>query len=164
MSENNNDNVSGLTELRAIIDDHNAKTIVEIYEDEPQQIESNPEIDELLAGFAFPATKGMGRITIGKRNRLYLKGKDVLVGILGIKPQTRIIIGYNVVEDAFAIVKPEAIRYNREAQAAGYFVSLRYDVTAAKMFRQYNLDKYEGQTYYFDKASSDASVAIFRRY
>lgn len=164
MSENNNDN---LTELRAIIDKHNAigdDDSVKIIEDEPPVDEINPEIEELLAGFAFPASKGMAKITIAKRNRLYLKGKDILNGVLGIKPQTRIIIGYNPVEDAFAIVKPEAIRYNREAQAAGYFVSLRYDVTAAKMFRQYNLDKYEGQTYYFDKASSDASVAIFRRY
>lgn len=159
MSENNNDN---LTELRAIIDEHNAEESVEIIEDVPQQHESNPEIDALLAGFSFPATKGMPEIFVGKRSRLYLKG--AFNGMLGVKTQTRVIIGYNPVEDAFAIVKPEAIRHNREAQAAGYFVSLRYDVTAAKMFKQYNLDKYEGQTYYFDKASSDASVAIFRRY
>lgn len=158
MSENNNDN---LTQLRAIIDEHNDEEEA-VPDDQYEEPANNTEIDELLSGFSFPATKGMPEIFVGKRNRLYLKG--AFNGMLGIKMQTRVIIGYNPVEDAFAIVKPEAIRYNREAQAAGYFVSLRYDVTAAKMFKQYNLDRYEGQTYYFDKASSDASVAIFRRY
>lgn len=158
MSENNNDN---LTELRAIIDEHNEEEIVEQSEVDEEST-PNPEIDELLAGFSFPATKGMPEIFVGKRNRLYLKG--AFGGMLGIKTQTRVIIGYRQEDNAFAIVKPEAIRHNREAQAAGYFVSLRYDVTAAKMFKQYHLDKYEGQTYYFDKASSDASVAIFRRF
>jgi len=161
MSENNNDNLGGLTELRAIIDEHIAEESVDETPETPDA-QPNPEIDALLAGFAFPATKGMPEIFVGKRNRLYLKG--AFGGMLGVKTQTRVIIGYNPVEDAFAIVKPEALRNNREAQAAGYFVSLRYDVTAAKMFKQYNLNKYEGQTYYFDKASSDASVAIFRRY
>lgn len=128
----------------------------------PKKRASSSEIQELLKGFDFPATRGMPEIYIGKRNRLYLKG--VFRSALGIEPQTRIIIGYRLEDNAFAIIKPEAVGDNPEAQAAGYFVSLRYDVTAAKMFKQYNLDRYEGQTYYFDKASSDASVAIFRRY
>jgi len=128
----------------------------------PKKRASSSEIQELLKGFDFPATRGMPEIYIGKRNRLYLKG--VFRSALGIEPQSRIIIGYRPIDNAFAIVKPEAVGDNPEAQAAGYFVSLRYDVTAAKMFKQYNLDRYQGQTYYFDKASSDASVAIFRRY
>jgi len=128
----------------------------------PKKPANSSEIHELLKGFDFPATRGMPEIYIGKRNRLYLKG--VFRSALGIEPQSRIIIGYRAIDNAFAIIKPSAVGDNPEAQAAGYFVSLRYDVTAAKMFKQYNLDKYEGQTYYFDKASSDASVAIFRRY
>lgn len=129
----------------------------------------NDEITNMLEGFDFVASKGVPTILIGRRNRLYLKGVEKA---LGIRPCTRVIIGYNKAKDSFAIALPEALRGNREAQAAGYFVSKRYDVTCAKLFaaQRFNetfkfddSDK-DDRTYYMDKTSSDASVAIFRRY
>lgn len=120
------------------------------------------ELDSLLDGFSFPAAKGMPEIYIGKRNRLYLRGP--FERTFDIQPQSRVLIGYRPKDDCIAVIRPEALRKNREAQAAGYFVSKRYDVTAAGLFTHYDLQKQEGAVYYFDRASSDSSIAIFRQY
>lgn len=123
--------------------------------------EFDDEEAELLAGFTFVPNKGMSKIYIGKRNRLYLKG-DVL-SQLGIKPRSRVLIAFNPAEKAFAIVKPSAPSLSEEMRAAGYFVSNRKDVTAAKLFNQFKLDKYEGQTFYADTASLSGNVVIFKQ-
>lgn len=132
-----------------------------------EQPKPNPEVDAMLAGFEFTSNKGTPILMLGKRKRLYLKGD--FKRVLGVNPQTRVIIGYKPDEDAFAVALPRALAGNYEAQAAGYFVSKKYDVTASSLFNQYRFnEKYEldvcPREYYFDKASSDASVAIFRRY
>lgn len=116
---------------------------------------------ELLAGFTFVPNKGMSQVYVGKRNRLYLKG-DVLTQ-LGIKPRSRVLIAFNPAEKAFAIVKPSAPSITDEMRSAGYFVSAKKDVTAAKLFRQFKLDKYEGKTFYADTASLSGNVVIFRQ-
>src|SRR5690554_1084478 len=124
-----------------------------------------PVIDEdeasLLEGFTFVPNKGMANIYVGKRNRLYLKG-DIMTQ-LGIKPRTRVLIAFNPAEKAFAIVKPDSPAVTNEMRAAGYFVSARKDVTCAKLFREFNLDQYEGETFFADTASLSGNVVIFRR-
>jgi len=124
-----------------------------------------PAIDEdeasLLEGFTFVPNKGMANIYVGKRNRLYLKG-DIMTQ-LNIKPRTRILIAFNPAEKAFAIVKPDSPAVTNEMRTAGYFVSGRKDVTAAKLFREFNLDQYEGETFFADTASLSGNVVIFRR-
>lgn len=127
------------------------------------------EVTNMLAGFDFVASKGVPTLLIGRRNRLYLKGVEKA---LGIRPSTRIIIGYNKADEAFAIALPEALRGNREAQAAGYFISAKKDITCAKLFQAqrfnekfaYDDSDKDDRTYYMDKTSSDNAVAIFRRY
>lgn len=116
---------------------------------------------QLLAGFTFVPNKGMSQVYVGKRNRLYLKG-DVL-SQLGIKPRSRVLIAFNPAEKAFAIVKPSAPSLSEEMRSAGYFVSAKKDVTAAKLFRQFKLDKYEGKTFYADTASLSGNVVIFKQ-
>lgn len=131
---------------------------------------TNDEITDMLAGFDFVASKGVPTILVGRRNRLYLKGG--VETALGIRPQTRVIVGYNKDQEAFAIALPEALRGNREAQAAGYFVSAKGDITCAKLFaaqrfnEQFSYDDSDkdARTYYMDKTSSDSKVAVFRRY
>lgn len=123
--------------------------------------EFDDEEAQLLAGFTFVPNKGMSQIYVGKRNRLYLKG-DVLLQ-LGIKPRSRILIAFNPAEKAFAVVKPTAPSLSEEMRSAGYFVSAKKDVTAAKLFRQFKLDKYEGKTFYADTASLSGNVVIFRQ-
>lgn len=123
--------------------------------------EFDDEEAQLLAGFTFVPNKGMSQVYVGKRNRLYLKG-DVL-SQLGIKPRSRVLIAFNPAEKAFAIVKPSAPSLSEEMRSAGYFVSAKKDVTAAKLFRQFKLDKYEGKTFYADTASLSGNVVIFRQ-
>lgn len=123
--------------------------------------EFDDEEAQLLAGFTFVPNKGMSQVYVGKRNRLYLKG-DVL-SQLGIKPRSRVLIAFNPAEKAFAIVKPSAPSITDEMRSAGYFVSAKKDVTAAKLFRQFKLDKYEGKTFYADTASLSGNVVIFRQ-
>lgn len=128
------------------------------------------EISNLLEGFDFVPSKGIPTILVGANNRLYLKGG--VEKVLGVGPQDRVVIGYRDEDDAFAIVLPSALRGNPEAQAAGYLISNRKDVTCAKLFHTKQLnEKYDfseeglaDRTYYMDKTSSDSSVAIFRRY
>lgn len=124
----------------------------------------NTEFDEdemqLLEGFTFVPNKGMAQIYVGKRNRLYLKG-DIL-SQLGVKPRSRVLIAFNPADTAFAVVKPSAPSLSEEMRAAGYFVSNRKDVTAAKLFNQFKLDKYEGQSFYADTASLSGNVVIFK--
>lgn len=123
--------------------------------------EFDDEEAQLLAGFTFVPNKGMSQVYVGKRNRLYLKG-DIL-SQLGIKPRSRVLIAFNPAEKAFAIVKPSAPSITDEMRSAGYFVSAKKDVTAAKLFRQFKLDKYEGKTFYADTASLSGNVVIFRQ-
>lgn len=123
--------------------------------------EFDDEEAQLLAGFTFVPNKGMSQIYVGKRNRLYLKG-DIL-SQLGIKPRSRVLIAFNPVDKAFAIVKPSAPSLSEEMRSAGYFVSNRKDITAAKLFNQFNLEKYEGQTFYADTASLSGNVVIFKQ-
>lgn len=123
--------------------------------------EFDDEEAQLLAGFTFVPNKGMSQIYVGKRNRLYLKG-DVL-SQLGIKPRSRVFIAYNPETNAFAIVKPTSPALTDEMRSASYFVSAKKDVTAAKLFRQFKLDKYEGKTFYADTASLSGNVVIFRQ-
>lgn len=124
-------------------------------------MEFDDEEAQLLAGFTFVPNKGMSQVYVGKRNRLYLKG-DVL-SQLGIKPRSRVLIAFNPAEKAFAIVKPSAPSLSEEMRSAGYFVSAKKDVTAAKLFRQFKLDKYEGKTFYADTASLSGNVVIFKQ-
>ena len=73
----------------------------------------------------------------------------------------------------FAVAIPSAV--SREAQAVGYWLSNRKDVTCAKLFhaKQFNERFKLGEddevseierTYYMDKTLSDSQVAIFKRY
>lgn len=128
------------------------------------------EVTDMLAGFDFVASKGVPTIVIGRRNRLYLQGG--VEKSIGIRPKSRILIGYNKADEAFAIALPEALRGNREAQAAGYFVSAKKDITCAKIFQaqrfnekfKYDDSDKDDRTYYMDRTSSDSKVAVFRRY
>lgn len=115
----------------------------------------------LLEGFTFVPNKGMAQIFIGKRNRLYLKGD--ITTLLDITPGRRVLIAYRPRDKAFAIVKPTAKSVTDDMRAAGYFVSKRKDVTCAKLFREFDLDQYEGQTFYADTASLSGNVVIFKR-
>lgn len=115
----------------------------------------------LLEGFTFVPNKGMAQIFIGKRNRLYLKGD--ITTLLDITPGRRVLIAYRPTDKAFAIVKPTAKSVTDDMRAAGYFVSKRKDVTCAKLFREFDLDQYEGQTFYADTASLSGNVVIFKR-
>lgn len=133
-------------------------------------LEVNEEVTNMLAGFDFVASKGVPTIVVGRRNRLYLQGG--VEKAVGIRPKSRILIGYNKADEAFAIALPEALRGNRAAQAAGYFVSAKKDITCAKLFQAqrfneqfvYDDSDKDNRTYYMDKTSSDNAVAIFRRY
>ena len=130
----------------------------------------NDEVTNMLAGFDFVESKGAPTLLVGTQNRLYLKGG--VEKALGLHPQSRVIIGYNDNEDAFAVALPAALRGNRAAQAAGYFLSKRKDITCAKLFHAkrfnekfaFTKDDIDDRTYYMDKTSSDSAVAIFRRY
>lgn len=132
--------------------------------------EVNDEVANMLAGFDFVASKGVPTIVVGRRNRLYLQGG--VEKAVGIRPKSRILIGYNKAEEAFAIALPEALRGRRDAQAAGYFVSAKKDITCAKLFQAQRFNEQfvyddtdkDDRTYYMDKTSSDNAVAIFRRY
>ena len=115
----------------------------------------------LLEGFTFVPNKGMAQIFIGKRNRLYLKGD--ITTLVDITPGRRVLIAYRPRDKAFAIVKPTAKSVTDDMRAAGYFVSKRKDVTCAKLFREFDLDQYEGQTFYADTASLSGNVVIFKR-
>lgn len=115
----------------------------------------------LLEGFTFVPNKGMANIYVGKRNRLYLKG-DILTQ-LGVKPRSRVLIAFNPADKAFAIVKPNSPSVTADMRSAGYFVSAKKDVTAAKLFKEFKLDQYEGDTFYADTASLSGNVVIFRR-
>lgn len=116
---------------------------------------------DMLAGFTFVPNKGMATIRIYTNNRLQLKG-DIKT-LLGVSPRQRILIAFNPELEAFAIVKPSALVVTNEMRAAGYFVSQRKDVACAKLFREFHLDKYEGQTFYADKASLSGNVVVFKR-
>lgn len=133
--------------------------------DEHFGVEANTDFDEeeaaLLEGFTFVPNKGMAQILIGKRNRLYLKGD--ITTLLDIRPRERVLIAFNPQLEAFAIVKPSAVAVTNEMRAAGYFVSQRKDITCAKLFREFHLDKFEGQTFYADKTSLSGNVVVFRR-
>ncbi|MGY3188789.1 hypothetical protein [Lysinibacillus sp. TE18511] len=128
------------------------------------------EVTDMLAGFDFVASKGVPTIVVGRRNRLYLQGG--VEKSIGIRPKSRILIGYNKKDEAFAIALPEALRGRRDAQAAGYFVSAKKDITCAKLFQAQRFNEHfvyddtdkDDRTYYMDKTSSDSAVAIFRRY
>ena len=118
----------------------------------------------LLEGFSFVPNKGMTSIFVGKLNRLYLRGDiKTQLGIDVKKAKVRVLLAYNPVLQAFAIVKPTSKAVTDEMRAAGYFVSKRKDVTCAKLFREFNLDQYEGQTFYADTASLSGNVVIFKR-
>lgn len=144
------------------------QSAVEYYEKHGDKVKD--EISNLLEGFDFVPSKGIPTILIGANNRLYLKGG--VEKVLGVTSQDRVVIGYRDEDDAFALVLPSALRGNREAQAAGYLISNRKDVTCAKLFHTKKLnEKYDfseeglaDRTYYMDKTSSDSAVAIFRRY
>lgn len=124
-----------------------------------------PTFDEdesaLLEGFTFVPNRGMSSILIGKRNRLYLKGD--LKSQLDIVPGRRVLIAFNPAEKAFAIVKPSAKAVTDDMRAAGYFVSNRKDVTCAKLFHEFHLDRFEGETFYADTSSLSGNVVIFRK-
>lgn len=144
------------------------QSAVKYYEKHGDKVKD--EITNLLEGFDFVPSKGIPTILVGANNRLYLKGG--VEKVLGVSPQDRVVIGYRDEDDAFALVLPSALRGNREAQAAGYLISNRKDVTCAKLFHAKQLnEKYDfseeglsDRTYYMDKTSSDSAVAIFRRY
>lgn len=123
--------------------------------------EFNDEEAAMLDGFTFVPNKGLTSIFVGKRNRLYLKGD--ITNTLGLKPRQRVLLAFRPADKAFAIVKPNSPAVTEEMRQAGYFVSGRKDVTAAALFREFNLDKYEGETFYADTASLSGNVVIFRR-
>lgn len=119
---------------------------------------------ELLTGFTFVPNKGIVKIRVGdsdKTTRLYLKGD--ITAQLGIKPRTRVLIAFNPAEEAFAIVKPSARGLSDEMRSAGYFVSAKKDITCAKLFKEFKLEKYRGKTFYADTASLSGNVVIFRQ-
>jgi len=119
---------------------------------------------KLLEGFSFVPSRGMTYLTVNKRNRLYLHGDiKTQLGIDVKKAKMRVLLAFNPVLQAFAIVKPTSKAVTDEMRAAGYFVSKRRDITCAKLFREFNLDQYEGQTFYADTASLSGNVVIFRR-
>lgn len=122
---------------------------------------TDDEEARLLEGFTFVPNKGMATIYVGKRNRLYLKGG--FSAQLGIKQRARILIAFNKKEQAFAIVKPDSPAVTEEMRQAGYLVSNKMDVTCARLFRDFDLDKYEGVNFYADTASLSGNVVIFRR-
>lgn len=115
----------------------------------------------LLDGFTFVPSKGMVTILVGTRNRLHIKG--AITAQLGIKPRNRILIAFNPIEEAFAIVKPSAKGLTSEMRSASYFLSMKQDVSCSKLFKQFNLSKYEGETFYVDTKSLSGNVVIFRR-
>lgn len=123
--------------------------------------EFNDEEAAMLDGFTFVPNKGLTSIFVGKRNRLYLKGD--ITNTLGLKPRQRVLLAFRPADKAFAIVKPNSSAVTEEMRQAGYFVSGRKDVTAAALFREFSLDKYEGETFYADTASLSGNVVIFRR-
>lgn len=127
----------------------------------------DPEVSDeakMLDGFTFVPNKGMANIFVGKRNRLYLNGDiKTQLGIDSKHGKVRVLIAYNPIDEAFAIVKPTSKAVTDDMRAAGYFVSKRKDVTCAKLFREFKLDKFEGQTFYADTASLSGNVVIFRR-
>ena len=102
--------------------------------------------------------KGVPHITLGKLNRIYLKGD--FAGQLGISPGTYLVIGYNTGEDTIAIHKTFK-------DIGAFRVADRMYITAAKLFKycefneRFKLEE-EPRTYYLDAAASDSSVAIFR--
>lgn len=118
----------------------------------------------LLGGFTFVPNKGMTYLTVNKRNRLYLHGDiKTQLGIDVKKAKMRVLLAFNSAEQAFAIVKPTSKAVTDDMRAAGYFVSKRKDITCAKLFKEFKLDKYEGETFYADTASLSGNVVIFRR-
>ena len=128
-------------------------------------ITESPTFDEeeaqLLEGLSFVPNKGIPQLTIYTNNRLQLKG-DIKT-MLGISPRTRVLIAFNPREQAFAVVKPTSKALTDDMRAAGYFVSKRKDVACAKLFREFNLDKLEGKTFYADKTSLSGNVVLFKR-
>lgn len=126
-----------------------------------QSIEFDEEEAQLLEGFSFVPNKGIPQLTVYTNNRLQLKG-DIKT-MLGIAPRTRVLIAFNPREQAFAIVKPNSKALTDDMRAAGYFVSKRKDVACAKLFREFDLDKLEGQTFYADKTSLSGNVVVFKR-
>lgn len=122
---------------------------------------ADDEEAQMLEGFTFVPNNGMATIYVGKRNRLYLKGG--FNAQLGIKKRSRVLIAFNKAEQAFAIVKPDSPAVTEEMRQAGYFVSNKMDVTCARLFRDFDLDKYEGANFYADTASLSGNVVIFRR-
>lgn len=122
------------------------------------------EETQMLAGFTFVPNRGMSNISIGKRNRLYLHGDiKTQLGIDAKKAKVRVLVAYNPTERAFAIVKPTSKAVTDDMRAAGYFVSKRNEITCAKLFKEFKLDKFEGQTFYADTASLSGNVVIFKQ-
>jgi len=120
--------------------------------------------ETLLDGFTLVPSSGMVLLTVGKRNRLYLKGAmKELLGIDNKKAKQSVLLAYNPMIEAFALVKPSSKAVSDEMRTANYFVSKRGDITCAKLFKQFNLDKFEGQTFYVDTASLSGDIVIFRR-
>ena len=70
--------------------------------------------------------KGVPRITLGKLNRIYLKGD--FAGQLGIGPGNYLIVGYNPGEDTIAIHKTFK-------DIGAFRVADRMYITAAKLFK-----------------------------
>lgn len=144
---------SFVAELNRSLDEHFAPVKTEVVFDGDEAA--------MLDGFTFVPNKGLTSIFVGKRNRLYLKGD--ITTTLGIKPRQRVLIAFRPADKAFAIVKPNSPAVTEQMRQAGYFVSGRKDVTAAALFREFDLDKYEGETFYADTASLSGNVVIFRR-
>lgn len=126
--------------------------------------EFDDEEAQLLAGFTFVPNKGMAKIYVGdsdKTTRIYLKGD--ITSQLGIKPNMRVLIAFNPKDEAFAIVKPTSPALTDEMRSAGYFVSKRKDITCAKLFKEFKLEKFRGKTFYADTASLSGNVVIFKQ-
>ena len=101
--------------------------------------------------------RGVPRIRLGKRNRIYLTGD--FPGFLGIDAGNYVMVGYNSAEDSFAFHKT-----TNGPDKSAFRVADRMYLTAAHIFSYWDFDaKFEyPREYTLDMATSDSSVAVFR--
>lgn len=118
------------------------------------------ETTDMLDGFEYVPADGTPFITLDKQRRFYLN--TTARKLIVVKPYDRLVIRYNPVEKALAIVKPE-IENNMHAAVATYFVDKRFYMSARRFANEYGytpeLGPYE---FIYERGSEDGNIFIFR--
>ncbi|SER87701.1 hypothetical protein [Psychrobacillus sp. OK032] len=118
-----------------------------------------PKSTALLDGFSFVPSDGLPVVTLDKQKRFYLNAG--LRSFIGVEAYNRIAIAYDPVNNALAIVKPEA--GIAAADGSYYTVDKRHYISARRFLQRYPIDLADAPIFFeYATASEDGTTFIFR--